>query len=31
MTQTENAEYWGVNIGDTVSVDFEEYTAAVVA
>lgn len=31
VTQSENAEYFGVNIGDTVTVDFEEYVAAVTA
>ena len=31
ITQRENAEYFGVDIGDTVNVDFEEYVAAVTA
>ena len=31
ITQRENAEFLGVNIGDTVNVDFEEYIAAVTA
>ena len=31
VTQEENAEFFGVDIGDTVNVDFEEYIAAVTA
>lgn len=31
ITQEENAEFFGVSIGDTVNVDFEEYVAAVTA
>ena len=31
ITQGENAEFFGVSIGDTVNVDFEEYVAAVTA
>ena len=31
LTRQENAEYYGVSVGDTVSVDFEEYVAAVTA
>lgn len=31
ITQGENAAFFGVGIGDTVNVDFEEYVAAVTA
>lgn len=31
ITQEENAEFFGVNIGDMMNVDFEEYVAAVTA
>ena len=31
VTQEENAEFFGVSIGDTMNVDFEEYVAAVTA
>ena len=31
VTQSENAEFFGVNVGNTVNVDFEEYVAAVTA
>lgn len=31
LTRQENAEHFGVSVGDTVRVDFEEYVAAVTA
>lgn len=31
LTRQENADYFGVDVGDTVEIDFEEYVAAVVA
>ena len=31
ITSSENAEYFGVKVGDTVPVDFEEYVAGVTA
>ena len=31
LTRQENADFFGVSVGDTVSVDFEEYVAAVTA
>lgn len=31
ITQKENGEFFGADIGDTVNVDFEEYVAAVTA
>jgi len=31
ITRTENANYFGCNVGDTVQVEFEQYVAAVVA